>query len=63
MSTIVNAQTAALEIAFVELAKFLGVNNGVKVTQLKAALESAAKSSAVNEETKAAVSALANRLY
>jgi phage antirepressor YoqD-like protein len=56
-----DAQVAALGIAFTELAKMLGRKQAIQVTQLATALESAAKALGVNEGTTAAVSELASR--
>ncbi|MEO7860577.1 MAG: hypothetical protein ABIU05_09050 [Nitrospirales bacterium] len=56
-----DAQVAALGIAFTELAKMLGRKQAIKVTQLATALESAAKALEANEGTTAAVSELARR--
>lgn len=58
----IDAQVAALTIAFVELSKFLGRNQHIAVTQLATALEGAAKTSKANAETTAAVAELARRL-
>lgn len=57
-----DAQVAALGIAFIELAKTLGRNQLVTVTQLATSLESAAKDSKANAETSAAISELARKL-
>lgn len=53
------AKIAALEIGFVELAKFLGRRQVISVNQLPSAMNDAAKALSASEETKAAVAALA----
>ncbi len=57
-----DAQIAALGIAFIELAKMLGREQRITVTQLANALENEAKASKSSEETMKAVSELARRL-
>lgn len=57
-----DAQIAALGIAFIELSKKLGVDGRTDVVQLSRALESAATVLKANAETMAAVSELARRL-
>ena len=57
-----DSQVAALGIAFIELAKMLGREDRITVTQLAAAIETAAKASPTTEETVAAASELARRL-
>lgn len=57
-----NAQVAALGIAFTELAKMLGREQHIMVTQLAAAIETAAKAAPTNTEIVAAASELARRL-
>ena len=54
-----DAKIAALEIGFVELAKFLGRRQVISVTQLPSAMNDAAKASGASEETVAAVAELA----
>ena len=57
-----SAQVDALAIAFVELSKFLGRNDGFYITQLAAAIENEAKASKSSAEVQAAASELARRL-
>ena len=57
-----NAQTDALGIAFIELAKMLGRCDYLAVTQLANAIETAAKAVKAGPETEAAASELARRL-
>ena len=57
-----DAQVAALGIAFIELAKMLGREQLISVTQLATAMESEATRSKANAEALAAVSELARRL-
>ena len=57
-----DAQVAALGTAFVELAKMLGREQVIHVTQLATALTDAAKATAANGETTVAVAELARRL-
>ena len=58
----IDARVAALEIAFVELSKFLGRNHAIQVIQLATVLKDAARVSKANEETTAAVAELARKL-
>ena len=57
-----DAQVAALGIAFIELAKMLGREQRIRVTQLATALENEASASNSSAETLAAVTELARRL-
>ena len=57
-----DAQVAALGIAFIELSKMLGRNQLIAVTQLATAMESEATHSKASAQTLAAVSELARRL-
>ena len=56
------ARIEAIEIAFVELAKFLGRSNLIPVIQVATAIENEAKASKASAATVAAVAALARRL-
>ena len=58
----IDAQIDALEIAFRELAKMLGREQIITITQLATAIEAAAQGQRSNDETKAAVAELARRL-
>ena len=57
-----NAQVHALDVALCELAKMLGRNQLISVTQLASALETAAKASTTSAESGAALAELAHRL-
>lgn len=56
-----DAKIAALEIGFVELAKFLGRQQVISVIQLPSVMNDAARISRLNEETVAAVAELASK--
>jgi hypothetical protein len=58
----INAQVESIAIAFCELAKMLGKNDCLPVTQLAASLESKAKAARTSAETKTALGELARRL-
>ena len=62
MPTDPSAETAALKIAFVQLAKLLGRQQLITITQLASAMETAATASAANSETAVAVVELARQL-
>lgn len=55
-------RVAALEIALVELAKFLGRDQQIGVTQLAAAIETQAKASRASAPAQAAALELARKL-
>ena len=55
-------QVAALAIAFTEMAKMLGRGQYLKLNQLAAAIENAAKASEANAGTTAAAGELARKL-
>lgn len=57
-----DSQIEALAIAFVELAKMLGREQLLQVTQLAASLETAVKVPTASKEVSAAVAELARRL-
>ena len=57
-----DAQIAALGIAFIELAKMMGREQIIMVTQLASAIETAAKDAKSNTETQAAAEELSRRL-
>ena len=57
-----NAQVAALEIAFIELAKMLGRAQRLSVTQLASTLDNEAKNLKSSTETVAAIAELSRRL-
>jgi len=62
MTLSLDAQVAALGIAFIELAKHLGREQCITVTQLTVALANTAEVSKANAETTTAVSELGRSL-
>ena len=58
----INAQVESITLAFCELAKMLGKNDYLAVTQLAASLESEAKAATTSTETRTALGELARRI-
>ncbi len=58
----IDAQVESIALAFCELAKMLGKNDCLTVTQLAGSLESKANTATTSAETKMALGELARRL-
>ena len=58
----IDARITALEIAFRELAKMLGREQLITITQLATAIEGAGQGQQSNDDTRAAIAELARRL-